>query len=93
MEYKSYTTTHPKSAEQQEKESKIAAIVDTHHPRGKQLYVGGLTWVRMSYVTTQKLFPIFFFLILLLTCLHAFFLKFYCSRCVELFLSDSVYSM
>ena len=47
MEYKSYTTTHPKSAEQQEKESKIAAIVDTQHPRGKQLYVGGLTWVRI----------------------------------------------
>lgn len=47
MEYKSYTTTHPKSAEQQEKESKIAANVDTHHPRGKQLYVGGLTWVRI----------------------------------------------
>ena len=86
MEYKSYTTTHPKSAEQQEKESKIAAIVDTQHPRGKQLYVGGLTWVRMSVVTTQELFPFIFFsnLILLLTCLHAFFLKFYCSRCVEL---------
>ena len=49
MEYKSYTTTHPKSAEQQEKESKIAAIVDTHHPRGKQLYVGGLTWVIICF--------------------------------------------
>ena len=44
MEYKSYTTTHPKSVEQQEKESKIAANVDLH-PRGKQFYVGGLTWV------------------------------------------------
>ncbi|XP_066922853.1 cleavage and polyadenylation specificity factor subunit 6-like [Clytia hemisphaerica] len=43
MEYKSYTTTHPKSVEQQEKESKIAANVD-YHPRGKQFYVGGLTW-------------------------------------------------
>ena len=45
MEYKSYTTTHPKSAEQQEKELKIAASVEKH-PRGKQMYVGGLTWVR-----------------------------------------------
>lgn len=44
MEYKSYTTVHPKSVEQQEKESKIAANVE-NHPRGKQLYVGGLTWV------------------------------------------------
>jgi len=46
MEYKSYTTTHPKSAEQQEKELKIAASVEKH-PRGKQMYVGGLTWVRI----------------------------------------------
>jgi len=43
MEYRSYTTIHPKSVEQQEKESKIAQTVD-NHPRGKQLYVGNLTW-------------------------------------------------
>lgn len=47
MEYKSYTTIHPKSVEQQEKESKIAAHVD-RQPKGKQLYVGGLTWVSDS---------------------------------------------
>ena len=44
MEYKSYTTIHPKSVEQQEKESKIAQSVE-NHPRGKQFYVGNLTWV------------------------------------------------
>ena len=44
MEYKSYTTIHPKSVEQQEKESKIAQSVESH-PRGKQFYVGNLTWV------------------------------------------------
>ena len=44
MEYKSYTTVHPKSVEQQEKESKIAANVE-NQVRGKQLYIGGLTWV------------------------------------------------
>lgn len=43
MEYKSYTTVHPKSMEQQEKESKISANIDKS-VRGKQLYVGGLTW-------------------------------------------------
>lgn len=43
MEYKSYTTIHPKSVEQQEKESKIAQSVE-NHPRGKQFYVGNLTW-------------------------------------------------
>jgi cleavage and polyadenylation specificity factor subunit 6/7 len=43
MEYKSYTTIHPKSMEQQEKEMKISANIDKT-VRGKQLYVGGLTW-------------------------------------------------
>ena len=46
MEYKSYTTIHPKSVEQQEKESKIAQSVESQ-PRGKQFYVGNLTWVRV----------------------------------------------
>jgi len=43
IEYKSYTTIHPKSMEQQEKELKISANIDKS-VRGKQLYVGGLTW-------------------------------------------------
>ena len=57
MQYKSYTTIHPKSVEQQEKESKIAASVE-NQVRGKQLYVGGLTWVRKIalYVKNHHLF-------------------------------------
>jgi len=43
LEYKSYTTVHPKSIEQQEKEAKISASLDQQQP-GKQLYVGNLTW-------------------------------------------------
>ena len=42
-EYRSYTTIHPKSMEQQEKESKIAANVD-QIPKGLSLYIGNLTW-------------------------------------------------
>ena len=49
MEYKSYTTIHPKSVEQQEKESKIAQSVESQ-PRGKQFYVGNLTWVRVHWL-------------------------------------------
>lgn len=44
MEYKSYTTIHPKSVEQQDKETKIAASVEAQTKQGKQLYIGGLTW-------------------------------------------------
>ncbi len=45
-EYKSYTTVHPKSALQQEKEAKIAANLYTKgSEKGKALYVGNLPWV------------------------------------------------
>ena len=45
-EYKSYTTLHPKSALQQEKEAKIAAsLYSKGADKGKALYVGNLTWV------------------------------------------------
>jgi len=44
-EYKSYTTLHPKSALQQEKEAKIAAsLYSKSNDKGKALYVGNLTW-------------------------------------------------
>lgn len=43
LDYKSYTKTHPKSIEQQEKEAKISANID-QLPHGKQLYIGNLTW-------------------------------------------------
>jgi len=43
LEYKSYTTLHPKSQEQQDKEAKIAATLGTQ-VSGKQVYVGNLTW-------------------------------------------------
>eukprot|EP00794_Sanderia_malayensis_P018169 gene18169-19982_t len=44
-EYKSYTTIHPKSAIQQEKEAKIAAsLYSKGAEKGKALYVGNLSW-------------------------------------------------
>jgi len=43
LEYKSYTTVHPKSQEQIDKEAAIASKLDLNM-RGKQLYVGNLTW-------------------------------------------------
>ena len=51
-EYKSYTTVHPKSALQQEKEAKIAAsLYSKSTDKGKALYVGNLTWVSIQAVS------------------------------------------
>ena len=62
LEYKSYTTVHPKSIEQQEKEAKISASLDQQQP-GKEIFNPHLN----NYFSTKfsLLHPNIFFFILL----------------------------
>ena len=58
-EYKSYTTLHPKSALQQEKEAKIAAsLYSKSNDKGKALYVGNLTWVGFLFCFVLVLYTV-----------------------------------